>query len=68
MTTEGRRALDEARVREEARQLHLPWGGRAPRCLTKAYQQFTLPPLGGDADMNFDDDLLDEQYRRFLSG
>jgi len=69
MTDAGRAWLDAKRVADstDPRQLelNLPWGGRSPRVLTRAYERFTLRrealPLDEDA-------ATDEQYRRFLSG
>ncbi len=62
ITRAGTAALDELR-QEAGLDESLPWGGRSPRVLTKAYQRFTLrreaAPLDEEAD-------LDEQYRRFL--
>ncbi len=46
--------------------LKLPWGGRSPRCLTRAHMRFNLEPSGDDATMEFDDEVLNEQYRRFI--
>ena len=67
MTRRGMWKLDELRKRApDPRQLRLPWGGRSPRALTKAFQKFTLPQRGGDATPIFDEETLDEQYRRFL--
>jgi len=67
MTSEGRRALDELRqADEDPRQLSLPWGGRSPRCLTKAYARFSLPARAATLDEFFDEDIIDEQHRRFL--
>ena len=72
MTPAGRIALDVLRrldVSEENSEL--PWGGRSPRVLTRAYQKFILEPLGDDAGQDLgelDDVMLDEQYRRFLDG
>jgi len=64
LTPAGRRALDELR-RYQGLDENLPWGGRSPRVLTIAYKRFTLVD-GGDASMEFDDGLVEEQYRRFL--
>ncbi len=62
ITRAGTAALDELR-QEAGLDESLPWGGRSPRVLTKAYQRFTLrreaAPLDEEAG-------LDEQYRRFL--
>ena len=68
MTREGLRFLDELRVEDP--QLELPWEGRSPRVLTQAYQKFTLsretaPPM---VEFEFDDQILDEQDRRFHHG
>jgi hypothetical protein len=61
MTPEGRARLDE--LRQEASDNSLPWGGRSPRVLTKAYERFTLRREAAPLD---EDAMLDEQYQRFL--
>ena len=61
MTPEGRARLDE--LRQEAPDNSLPWGGRSPRVLTKAYERFTLRREAAPLD---EDAMLDEQYQRFL--
>jgi len=66
MTQAGREWLDRERVADpDPAQIELPWGGRSPRVLTKAYQRFTLTARGDAADLDLDD-LIEEQYRRFL--
>ncbi len=67
MTLAGRMALDELRRSGEV-DPRLPWGGRSPRALTKAHERFRLESRGDDADPDFDDAVLDEQYQRFLHG
>jgi len=63
MTPAGRRQLDALRV-SGGLDPDAPWGGRSPRVLTKAYERFTL---GLEApSLMSEDDVLDEQYRRFL--
>ncbi len=64
MTAAGRKALDELR-QSEGLDASLPWGGRSPRCLTRAYERFSLEPLGDDANEFFNEGVLDEQYERF---
>jgi len=51
MTPAGRRILDE--LRQEVRVEYLPWGGRSPRVLTRAYKRFTLSQRDDDS-MEFD--------------
>ena len=65
MTREGRAVLDELRVRGGL-DPRLPWGGRSPRVLTRAYAQFILRREVAPLDEFFDEEVLDEQYRRFL--
>ncbi len=65
MTREGRAVLDELRRRGGLDE-NLPWGGRSPRVLTKAYERFTL--RREDAELSDGDRLLEEQYQRFLQG
>ncbi len=65
MTSAGRRALDGLRLSQGLDE-SLPWGGRSPRDLTRAAERFRFKPLGDDAEPFFDDELVDEQYRRFL--
>ena len=62
LTPEGRARLDE--LRQEAPDNSLPWAGRSPRVLTKAYERFTLRR---DASPLDEDAVIDEQYQRFLS-
>ncbi len=64
MTREGRAILDAMRL-ESGLDPELPWGGRSPRALTKAYEKFTLRR---DASPLDEDAMIDEQYRRFLHG
>ncbi len=64
MTPEGRRALDKLRL-NQGLQHELPWGGRSPRALTKAYERFTLRQEALPLD-ELGDEEIDEQYRRFL--
>ncbi len=66
LTAAGRAALDALR-QEQGLDEKLPWGGRSPRVLTKAYQRFTLEPEASSPD-ELCDEMLDEQYRRFLNG
>ncbi len=66
MTDAGREELDRLRVEDpRSDQLELPWGGRSPRVLTRAYERFTLRRQASPLD---EDSMLDEQYRRFLNG
>ncbi len=52
MTDAGRARLDALRV--QALDPRLPWGGRSPRVLTRAYKKFTLrcdaTPLDEEVD------------------
>jgi len=68
MTDAGRAALDK--LRQEAPDESLPWGGRSPRVLTKAYKRFTLRDETTTVDEcgDWGDALIDEQYRRFTHG
>jgi len=70
MTEAGRKALLELREvatgDSDPLQLSLPWGGRSPRSLTKAYAMFSLTPEASRPDEFFDDRVLEDQYRRFL--
>ena len=67
MTAAGRRLLDAMRVADskDPRQRELPWEGRSPRVLTKAYQRFNLRREAAPLD---EDGMIDEQYRRFQNG
>ncbi len=67
MTLAGRIALDELR-RLQGLDDKLPWGGRSPRALTRAYEAFRLEPRGDDAEPIFDEEVTEEQYRRFKYG
>jgi len=67
MTDAGRAALDKHRI-EQGLDPKLPWGGRSPRVLTRAYERFTLEPLGDDAIDFSDDGMIEEQDRRFHYG
>ena len=71
MTEAGRRQLDMFR-QEQGLDESLPWGGRSPRSLTRVAMgltragegvSFTL--LGDDAYLDFDEEVLNDQYRRF---
>jgi len=64
MSPRGRAVLDELRVKQGL-DSKLPWGGRSPRVLTRAYKRFILEPRGDDANLG-EDAMIDEQYRRFL--
>ena len=68
ITPWGRQYLDDKRV-EDLRfgeQIELPWGGRSPRVLTIAYKRFRLEQRA-TTQAEFDEEILDEQYRRFLN-
>ncbi len=65
MSKRGREVLDELRV-SQGLDPDLPWGGRSPRVLTRAYREFSLEPRGDDAGPDFDEEVIDDQYRRFL--
>ncbi len=67
MTPRGRAKLDELQL-EFGLDPTLPWGGRSPRVLTEAYQRFSLSCEAAPLDAEFDDAVVDEQYRRFLNG
>jgi len=67
MTPEGRKRLEAYRREVEEGQLELPWGGRSPRELTDAYKRFSLSARD-DAEVIWDDRLLEEQHRRFRHG
>ncbi len=66
MTKAGRRELEGLRVADPL-QLELPWGGRSPRTLTKAYDRFTLRRKTSTVEEvdDLDEERIDEQYRRF---
>ncbi len=67
MTEAGRLALDGYRQLEldgQEQDSRVPWGGRSPRALTKAHEQFRLRPRGEDAHPSPEDIHLDEQSRR----
>ncbi len=68
MTPEGRAVLDA--LRQEVPVKYLPWGGRSPRVLTKAYQRFTLRDATATIEEigDWDEELIEEQNRRFLNG
>ena len=59
--------LDGLRV-EQGFDPDLPWGGRSPRHLTEAYQRFSFRLEAATLDEFFDEDVVDEQYRRFQNG
>jgi len=59
--------LDRLRV-DQGLDPRLPWGGRSPRVLTKAYEQFRLSLRDDDVNTDFDDALLEEQYMRHRDG
>ena len=65
MTPEGLARLDE--YRRSALDPSLPWGGRSPRVLTRAYERFTLRERAVRLDDYWLPDIeTDEQARRFL--
>ena len=64
ITLRGQEILDELRM-EHGLDPNLPWGGRSPRALTKAWRDATLRRLAAPLD---EDRVIDEQYRRFLHG
>ncbi len=68
MTREGRRKLDEMRVKDP--QLELPWGGRSPRGLTRAAGLFRLSLATAPIEENgeWDESIIEEQNRRFFHG
>ncbi len=71
MTGAGRKKLDK--LRQELGQLELPlepWGGRSPRCLTRAYEKFTLEAQDDDvtAFSLEESDRLDQMCRRHFHG
>jgi len=63
LTETGRAVLDALRIKQGL-DSDLPWGGRSPRVLTKAYQRFNLRCETAPSD-EFDDEIVDERYRRF---
>ncbi len=67
MTREGRAVLDRLRV-EQGLDPSLPWGGRSPRCLTRAYERFTFKARDDDVNGFFDEEVINEQCRRHLHG
>ncbi len=64
MTPAGRARLDALRQEAVGSICNLPWGGRSPRVLTRAYEKFTL--RREDAEMSAEERHVEEQYRRFL--
>ncbi len=66
MTAAGRLFLDACRIGQL--DLSLPWGGRSPRVLTKAYEEYTLRCVATPLDEWLDDEELDEQCRRHHYG
>ena len=70
MTPQGRAMLDGLRL-EQGLDPDLPWGGRSPRVLTRAYKEFSLrheTSSVGEEPSRDGDQLIDEQYRRFIHG
>ena len=67
VTRAGARVLDELRV-EQGLDPKLPWGGRSPRVLTRAYKRFNFSQETAPVDDDFDEDYVEEQYRRFHNG
>ena len=65
MTPEGRALLDALR-QEAGLDSSLPWGGRSPRVLTRGHKSFILESRDDDATALSEEELTDEQYRRFL--
>ncbi len=66
LTPTGRAVLDGLRV-SQGLDPELPWGGRSPRVLTRAYERFTLRDVAARPD-EFDEELIDEQHRRHFFG
>ena len=69
MTREGIAALDALR-QEQGLDEKLPWGGRSPRVLTRAWNLFTLgretTTVVEECDLG--DREIDEQCRRHFHG
>jgi len=67
MTDAGRAALDKLRLEKPAEEL--PWGGRSPRVLTRAYERFILRREAAPLDEEWPpDSVIEEQNRRFFHG
>ncbi len=64
MTPEGYEQLEMFRMEEPDKSL--PWDGRSPRTLTRAYEAFRLHQRG--ASLNAEDARIDEQCRRHQYG
>jgi len=56
LTRAGEKMLDELRVKDRFPDPKLPWGGRSPRVLTKAYKRFRLHLREGDIKEDFDNE------------
>jgi hypothetical protein len=67
LTPEGRTVLDKLRV-SQGLDPELPWGGRSPRVLTRAHDLFSLTHEASSLDEFFDEDVIDEQHRRWYNG
>ena len=59
MTREGRAVFDELRIRQGL-DPRLPWGGRSPRSLTKAYARFSLRHEALPLDEVCEDSLMEK--------
>ena len=73
ITAAGRKALDEARIQqavEDPRQLELPWEGRSPRAMIQEGldRRIEAVRFSHAATPLDEDQMLDEQYRRFTHG
>ncbi len=71
MTGRGRAFLDRLRKKDPSpEQRELPWGGRSPRALTRAFNLFRLGHETTTVNevVDPDDAKIDEQYRRFIHG
>ncbi len=67
MTSKGLAVLDKLRLKQGL-QLELPWGGRSPRVLTRAWERFRFVRETATLDEWPCEDVVEEQYRRFQNG
>jgi len=59
--------IELARLREKDLDPSLPWGGRSPRTLTRAWEKFTFRPATTELNPDaWDEEVIEEQYRRHL--
>lgn len=68
MTEAGRALLDDLRQSDpkDPRQLELPWEGRSPRSLTRGAKLGRLLRETATLDEFFDEEVVEDQHRRFL--